>query len=252
METTQEKVKKAYDALIKSERDPRDNWGYILSKMQADYRLLNKIDIRGKTILNIGCSYPIDEIYFASRIGKWTAIDISPESIKKAKTVCDYELPQHLSKKFSFEEADAAELPFDDESFDIVVSFSTIDHIPGKNKLESVCKEIFRVTKKEGHAIVTVPNKLSIFYYIWSKRKSRDTSSFWYEHCFTPIELKKLLQKSGFEILDFASTLSGRTGARGLILGVMVGGVEKYILQYFGRRMGYLCFKPIKRKQECI
>ncbi len=55
METTQEKVKKAYNALIKSERDPRDSWDYILSKMQTDYRLLSKINIRGKTILNIGC-----------------------------------------------------------------------------------------------------------------------------------------------------------------------------------------------------
>lgn len=48
---------------MKSERDPRDSWDYILSKMQTDYRLLSKINIRGKTILNIGCGYPIDEIY---------------------------------------------------------------------------------------------------------------------------------------------------------------------------------------------
>jgi len=247
MGTTQEKVKKAYDALMKSERDPRDSWDYILSKMQTDYRLLSKINIRGKTILNIGCSYPIDEIYFASKISKWVSIDISPETIKKARVLCDYELPRHLSQKISFIEADASKLPFDDESFDIVVSFSTIDHIPGKNKRESVCKEIFRVTKKGGYAIVTVPNKLSIFYYMSSKHKSKDTSSFWYEHCFTPIELKKLLQKSGFEIVEFTSTLSGRTGARGRIIGIIVGGIEKYILQYFGRRMGYLCYKSKSR-----
>ena len=91
MGTTQEKVKKAYDALMKSERDPRDSWDYILSKMQTDYRLLSKINIRGKTILNIGCGYPIDEIYFASKVAKWVSIDISPETIKKARVLCDYE-----------------------------------------------------------------------------------------------------------------------------------------------------------------
>ena len=134
------------------------------------------------------------------------------------------ELNLNLSQKISFEEADAAELPFDGESFDIIVSFSAIDHIPGEDKREKVCEEIFRVTKSGGNAIITVPNKLSIFYYMWSKRKSRDTSSFWYEHCFTPSELKKLLQNSGFKILDFASTLSGRTGARGLLIGIVMGG----------------------------
>ena len=131
--------------------------------MQTDYRLLSKINIRGKTILNIGCSYPIDEIYFASKISKWVSIDISPETIKKARVLCDYELPRHLSQKISFIEADASKLPFDDESFDIVVSFSTIDHIPGKNKRQSVCKEIFRVTKKEGMQLLQYPINLVFF-----------------------------------------------------------------------------------------
>ena len=213
--------------------------------MQVDYRLLSKIDIKGKAILNIGCGFPIDEIYFASRIGKWVSIDISSETIKKARILCRNELPQHLSKKIFFREADATKLPFDDESFDIVLSFSTIDHIPGKDKRKLVCNEIFRVTKKGGYSIITVPNKFSIFYFIRSRRKQKNSSSLWYEHCFTPFELNKLLQQSGFEVIDFASTMSGRTGARGPVIRMVMGGIEKYILQYFGARMGYLCCKPI-------
>ncbi len=79
----QAEVIKAYDALIRTERDPRASWSYILSKMQADYRLLSKVNIRDKAILNIGCGYPIDEIYFASKIGKWVSVDISSESVRR-------------------------------------------------------------------------------------------------------------------------------------------------------------------------
>lgn len=210
--------------------------------MQVDYRLLSEIDIRRKNILNIGSGFPVDELQFASRIGSWVSIDISLETIKKAKGVCSYELPHHLSGKIFLVETDATKLPFRDETFDIVTSFSTIDHIPGNNKRSFVCNEIFRVTKKGGYAVVTVPNKYSIVYFIRSKRQQRGGASF--QHCFTPNELKKLLEHAGFKVADFASTTTGRTGARGPILKPVLGAIEKHVVQYFGRRMGYLCCKP--------
>jgi SAM-dependent methyltransferase len=244
----QEKVKKIYDDMIRSEVDPRNDWEYILSKMQVDYRLLNKVNSKDRAILNIGCGFPIDEIYLAPRIGRWASIDISPETVKKAKILSTYELPEHFSRKYSFIEADSAELPFNDESFDVVLSFSTIDHIPGRAKRKSVCSEIFRVTRRGGYSIVTVPNRLSVFYSIRSKRKQKEDFRSWYEYCFTPLELKKLLMRAGFEIVDFASTMSGNTGARGPIIGPVVGTVERRILQYFGTRMGYLCRKPKEKE----
>ncbi len=104
-----------------------------------------------------------------------------------------------------------------------------------------------------GYAIITVPNKWSYFYYLHSKRTQKNkTSLLGYEHCFSPSELKRLLEESGFKILDFASTLSGRTGARGPIIGTIMGGIEKYILQYFGRRMGYFCYKPTQSKDAFV
>ena len=218
MEAIQEKVKKAYDALTKSEVNPRDSWGYIMSKMQVDYRLLSEVSIKGKTILNVGCGYPLDEIYFASRIGTWVSVDISPESIKKARTVCEYELPSHFSEKISFQEADATDLPFKNESFDIVVSFSAIDHVPGKDRRKRVLHEIARVAKKGGYVVITVPNLLNVRFYIYNKRFGQKVYGF--AHCFTPWELRKMLTESGLSPLRFASTF--------------------WII---GRRMGYLARK---------
>jgi SAM-dependent methyltransferase len=211
--------------------------------MLVDYRLLSKISTKEKTILNIGCGFPIDEIHFAPKIGRWVSTDISSQTVRKAKMLSDFELPQHFSTNYSFVEADSAKLPFDDETFDAVLSFSTIDHIPGRDKRKSVCSEIFRVTRRGGHSIITVPNKLSVFYFVRSERKQKDSGK-WYEHCFTPRELRQLLTDSGFEIVEFASTMSGRTGARGPFIRPIAGAIEKHILQCFGTRMGYLCCKP--------
>ena len=50
--------------------------------------------------------------------------------------------------------ADACKLPFEDNFFDIVVSFDVFEHI-SNDKL--AVSEIYRVLKKEGHLIFSIP-----------------------------------------------------------------------------------------------
>jgi SAM-dependent methyltransferase len=51
--------------------------------------------------------------------------------------------------------ADATNIPFEDKSFDLVISTQTIEHLT-KNETKKILKEIKRVGKK--HSILTVPN----------------------------------------------------------------------------------------------
>jgi len=128
--------------------DPRENWAYYhISKVKTDYRLMNRVGLRDKVVLNVGGFFPIDEIFFAPIVKEIYSLDISPEVISSAKKVADFELPQHLSKKLHFQVADAANLPFEDNSFDVSISFSTIEHIPDENKRKNAFSEITRVTK---------------------------------------------------------------------------------------------------------
>ncbi|HEY9619547.1 MAG TPA: class I SAM-dependent methyltransferase [Crinalium sp.] len=53
----------------------------------------------------------------------------------------------------------AHELPFEDESFDVVTMLAVLEHIEHE---KSILKEVRRVLKKDGHLILTVPS-------IWSK-----------------------------------------------------------------------------------
>jgi len=125
----------------------RNEVWYIGYKLLSDWTLLSRIDLTDKKILNVGCSEPIDEIFWARKAKQWVAIDFSPRSIEMARKIVDDELSKKLSQKIRFEVADTTNLPFRNGSFDIVVSFSTVEHILGKKNREKAIKEMVRVTK---------------------------------------------------------------------------------------------------------
>lgn len=162
----EEKVYEAYTRLsqeIVSWKYRYDNT-YLISKFLTDYALFSKANFNGKRVLNIGCFEPIDEVYYASRVGEWYAIDINREAIEAAQDVVNRELSESLKNKIKFKVEDATSLSFPDESFDIVVSFSTIDHIPSQKARETAISEMCRVLKKKGYLVITVPNRWNLFY----------------------------------------------------------------------------------------
>jgi hypothetical protein len=58
-----------------AEHDPRDQYTYMYSKLRSDYTLMEFVGMDGQSVLNVGCSFPVDELYYARKIGHWTAID---------------------------------------------------------------------------------------------------------------------------------------------------------------------------------
>ena len=177
----------AYKNIDQTEHSVRYRWGYITGKIRSDYELLSKIELSNKRVLNIGCREPIDEIQFARIVKKWTTLDFSREVIKFARKQVDEELSSTLANKIEFVLGDARHPPFNSESFDIVVAFSTIEHIPGRENRVSAIKEISRVTRKGGYVVITVPNKLSIRWYIRNLIQQRsENPPYGYEYYYTP------------------------------------------------------------------
>ena len=144
------------------ESDPRENWWYYhISKVKTDHYLINKIGLRDKVVLNVGGFFPIDELFFAPIVKEFYSIDISPEVIEFARRVVEHELSASLIGRIHFEVADAANLPYDDSFFDVSLSFSTLEHVPGEEKRLKAFSEMARVVKEGGYVIVTVPNRLN-------------------------------------------------------------------------------------------
>ena len=128
-------------------------------------------------------------------------------------------------------------IPLEDNFFNTVYSIAVFHHFPSRKYREDVAKELFRVTKQDGHIVVTV-------WYLWpASRRRADVSASrggqkkyfknilknWFEkikgnseldwndclvsfadnqgnkfqrfhHAFTKRELRKLFESAGFEV----------------------------------------------------
>jgi len=108
----------------------------------------------GQLILDIGTGDGDIAIEMALMGNKVVGIDIDEKTL---------DIAQNLSKKYnvevSFKVGDATRLPFKDKTFDLILWGDVIEHFENPNLLLT---EGYRVLKKDGEAIITVPNLVSL------------------------------------------------------------------------------------------
>ncbi len=242
----------AYDEKAQrfEEHDPRDQYTYMYSKMRTDYTLMESVGVENKHILNIGCSFPIDEMYYARKVQQWTAVDISRESLEAASAILRRELHPDLASRFSFQYGDCCDLPFEDGTFDLSLSMSTFDHLPTAEARQKAVDEMARTTRSGGHVIVTVANRWCLPYATGIRKMTREkTLHYGYAYLFTPLEIRRIGLRAGLLPMRFASSIAPpdvwlpgypffvRYPARAAFALLRLAG-------YFGRRMGYVFLKP--------
>ncbi len=105
---------------------------------------------KGEAVLDIGCGAGVDTLVaaiMAGPKGRVTGIDLIPEMLERAKT----NLEETSLKNVTFREGSAEELPFPDETFDVVISNGVFNLIPDKAK---ALREVFRVLKSPGRFLL--------------------------------------------------------------------------------------------------
>jgi ubiquinone/menaquinone biosynthesis C-methylase UbiE len=104
---------------------------------------------KNRTILDLGCGSGSGAVYL-SRFGHVTAIDVEKELVKMLPSIWSNEAVewQHFS---------GGTLPFGDARFDLITCFQVIEHISDQKLF---LKEIRRVLRKNGTALITTPNRL--------------------------------------------------------------------------------------------
>jgi arsenite methyltransferase len=114
----------------------------------------------GEDVLDVGCGAGMDSLVAAQMVGATgsvTGIDMTPEMVAKARgSVAEMGLDT-----VRIVEGSAEHLPFDDASFDVVISNGVIDLIPDK---DAVFSEITRVLRPGGRiqlADVTIQRPVS-------------------------------------------------------------------------------------------
>lgn len=118
------------------------------------FQITNFNTSKGKKVLEIGCGIGNDGIEFAKAGAIYTGIDLSSKSVELCK------------ENFSFENltgdiinVDGENLPFEDNTFDIIYSWGVIHHAPS---MENVIKEIYRVLKPGGRITIMIYNRYSL------------------------------------------------------------------------------------------
>jgi len=137
-----------------------------------NFKLLEVGSGDGKFLYNFSKEFPLANLYGIEQFAD--LIDYCPE------------------KSLKIIQGKAEKLPYDSSSFDIVAIPATIEHIKDVN---SVLQETYRVLKPAGLLIITWPNPF------WDKINDIfvDTGHC---HMFTFTEMTKLLDDSGYHIIE--------------------------------------------------
>jgi tRNA (uracil-5-)-methyltransferase TRM9 len=158
---------------------------------------------RSGKLLNVGCAHGPDFLPFSHDFKLW-GIDSSLAMLEQAL---------RYTVKFKFYvnlmAADASTLPFPNNTFDWAISVATYHHIQGEKEREKAFLELNRVLKPQGEAFLTVWNHGQRKF--WFKSKDRQVpwrlkakTIYRYYHLFSYGELRKLLVKTGWEIITIS------------------------------------------------
>lgn len=186
-------------AILASEIDP--------AFARRSQLILEEIDaLKPATILDAGCGrgFYVHAFTYFPFIKKIHGIDISEKYLTVAK--------KHITDdRVELQKASIYELPYPDNTFDMIVSSEVMEHLPDDAK---ALKELKRVLKKDGTIIITVPNLHFPFLWDplnWLLMKLFNThvpkdiwwlAGIWADHerLYTAKELHELAKKAGMKI----------------------------------------------------
>ncbi len=205
----------AAQKLLETSKDFYNNSAKEFSRTRAKFwdelAFLTEHATPGMRVLDIGCGngrfFPV----LSTRQIEYTGVDNSEGLLDEARK---------LHPKTNFVLGDATALPFPDKSFDIAYSFAAIHHIPSSTLRNKFVSEIARVLHRGNTLIITT-------WYLWSQERTTqflqsgiksllmlsplDVGDIMltfgkdkherYLHAFTLRELRRLLQKNGFEVI---------------------------------------------------
>lgn len=103
---------------------------------------------KDKVVLDIACGTGYGSKILARTAKKVYGVDVDEATIKYAKQ-------KFGSANVEYKVGDGIAIPLEDKSIDLVVTFETIEHIKDYNQF---IKEIKRVLKPDGLAIISTPN----------------------------------------------------------------------------------------------
>jgi 2-polyprenyl-3-methyl-5-hydroxy-6-metoxy-1,4-benzoquinol methylase len=163
--------------------------------------------VKGKRVLEIACGRGGFAGLLASKGASMFGADFSETALriaqKKSPRDCDGDILLSLAQ------ADAQRLPYASESFDIVISCETIEHLPDPL---SALKEMARVCRTGGLLYLTTPNYFNAMglYCVYARlrgRRATPGSDQPFDRVFLFPEVRRMLKSAGWDIVRTDGTV---------------------------------------------
>ena len=163
MKISDEELGKTY--LLQKIENPHPAFGWSYSNRYMNWRIRNSIIAsfskekrRPLKCLEVGCFegnllFLLNNLFNSDRDIEFIGGDLSPKGIALAQRRSDF---FKLSNRIKFQVMDANKLPFDDNTFDVLICSEVLEHLENP---EIAINEFYRVLKPGGLAIITTPNK---------------------------------------------------------------------------------------------
>lgn len=107
--------------------------------------------VKNKIVLDAACGEGYGSSLLAEDAIRVYGVDINPEVVEIANE-------KYGNSRVSYLVGSVAELPFEDDFFDIIISYETIEHISSELQ-QCFMNEIKRVLKQDGMLLMSTPNK---------------------------------------------------------------------------------------------
>jgi 2-polyprenyl-3-methyl-5-hydroxy-6-metoxy-1,4-benzoquinol methylase len=165
------------------------------------------VPIEGKRVLEVACGRGGFARLLASRGAVMFGADFSGTALQIAQS----RVPANGEKSvhMGLAQTDAQQLPYSDESFDIIISCETIEHLPCPG---SALREMWRVCRTGGLLYLTTPNYFNAMglYYVYASLRGRPStpgSDQPTDHVFLFPEIRRLVKQAGWAIVRSDGTI---------------------------------------------
>lgn len=134
-----------YFEKIYKDKDPNKmDWNFGTASPELAKLVIEGVIKRGAKVLDIGCGPGLESVFLARQGMEVTGIDIFDEALKFAR-----KLAKLFNVKIKFINADALNLPFPNDTFDVVNDNFVFHHFEDHVR-DQYAQEIHRVLKKNG------------------------------------------------------------------------------------------------------
>jgi ubiquinone/menaquinone biosynthesis C-methylase UbiE len=141
-------LKKTVERIVPKNFETREEYLLYLRHFFAYEKVLQFLEDDFR-VLEIGFGEGYGTNLLADHLNRITALDVNKKAV-------DYANGKYGDDNCKFQHYNGNRLPYSDQHFDAVISFQVIEHIGDDHQF---VKEIQRVLKKNGIAVITTPNR---------------------------------------------------------------------------------------------